>query len=85
MQARGSASAWEPCVDRQEEGEGGQGWVDGLGGGGELVRRRRRCCAAARAVEAATRLTKMALNTAVLATSHPTWLELADVAQRQSA
>ena len=68
-------------------GAGGQGWVDGLGGGGELVRRRRRrrCCAAARAVEAATRLTKMALNTAVLATSHPTWLELADVAQRQSA
>ena len=68
-------------------GEGGQGGVDGLGGGGELVRRcrRRRCCAAARAVEAATRLTKMALNTAVLATSHPTWLEFADVAQRQSA
>ena len=32
-----------------------------------------------------SRLTKMALNTAVLATSHPTWLELADVAQRQSA
>ena len=46
-------------------------------------------CSAAAAAAALlpepSRLTKMAPNKAVLATSHPTWLELADVAQRQSA
>jgi hypothetical protein len=80
-EACGSASAWEPCADRQGGGgEGRGGWMGWEGEGS---------CSAAAAAAALlpepSRLTKMALNKAVLATSHPTWLELDDVAQRQSA